>query len=83
LIAENVSQACARIVATRAEIRIARAGLACAHQAHDELIWVVRDDWVPKVKPAIEKAMCDPVGWLPNLPIAVEINHGPTYGDCK
>ena len=83
VLTENVSQALARIVATRSEIRLSKGGLLCAHQAHDELIWVVREDWVPKLKPLIEKVMCDPVEWLPRLPIAVEINHGPTYGDAK
>lgn len=83
IVTENVTQALARIIATRAEVRIARAGLPMAHQAHDELIWVARDEHVPLLLPAIERAMCDPVGWLPNLPIAVEIHHGKSYGDCK
>lgn len=83
LVTENVSQALSRIVATRAEIRLSRGGLPCAHQAHDELIWVVRKGWVPKLKSLVERVMCDPVEWLPRLPIAVEIHHGPTYGDAK
>jgi DNA polymerase I-like protein with 3'-5' exonuclease and polymerase domains len=82
-ITENVVQALARILATRAEIRLARAGLPAAHQAHDELVWVVQESWVDRLKPAIEKVMTDPVEWLPRLPIAVEIHHGKTYGDCK
>jgi DNA polymerase I-like protein with 3'-5' exonuclease and polymerase domains len=83
IITENVTQALARIIATNAEIRIARAGLPTSHQAHDELIWVVRTEWLKKLIPGIENDMCTAVQWLPNLPIAVEIHHGPTYGDCK
>lgn len=83
LITENVVQALARIIATRAEIRISRAGMPCAHQAHDELIWVVREDWVSRVIKAVESAMRDPVQWLPRLPIAVEIGYGPSYGEAK
>ena len=83
IVTENVSQALARITATSAEIRIARKGLPTAHQAHDELIWVLRKDWIPRLKPAIEKEMIQPVPWLPRLPIAVEGHVGPTYGDCK
>jgi DNA polymerase len=83
VVTENVTQALARIVATKAEIRIARAGMPAAHQAHDELIWVVPTEWVAKVKPAIERAMCEKFVPLPMLPIAVEIHDGPTYGHCK
>lgn len=83
IVAENVSQALSRIVATSAEIRIARKGLPAAHQAHDELIWALRKDWIPRLKPAIEREMAQPVPWLPRLPIAVEGHTGLTYGDCK
>jgi hypothetical protein len=83
ILTENVTQALARIIATRAEIRLSEGGLLCAHQAHDELIWVVRDSWVEKLKPLIERVMCDPVEWLPRLPIAIEMGAGPTYGDAK
>ena len=83
IVTENVSQALARIVATSAEIRIALKGLPTAHQAHDELIWVLRKDWIPRLKPAIEREMAQPVPWLPRLPIAVEGHTGLTYGDCK
>lgn len=82
-ITENVVQALARIIATRAELRLARAGLRAVHQAHDELIFCVPIEHVDVCEKAIERIMTDPVDWLPKLPIAVEIHHGATYGDCK
>lgn len=80
---ENVAQALARIIAARAELRIARAGLPAVHQVHDELIWVVPTSIVERVKAAIVTSMVEPVEWLPELPIAVEIKSGATYGDAK
>lgn len=83
LITENVVQALARIVATRAELRLAKAGLRAVHQAHDELVFCVPEEHVDVCEDAIRRIMTDPVPWLPKLPIAVEIHHGPTYGDCR
>lgn len=82
-ITENITQALARIVVTRAELRLARAGLRAVHQAHDELIFCVPEEHLTICKEAIVRIMTDPVPWLPNLPVAVEIHHGYTYGDCK
>ena len=80
---ENVGQALARIIAARAELRLARKGLPAALQVHDELVWVVPTAIVEKVKTAIALSMVEPVEWLPDLPIAVEVKSGPTYGDAK
>jgi DNA polymerase len=80
---ENISQALARIIAVRAELRLARRGLIAAHQVHDELIWVVPTAIVDRVKPVVALSMCEAVDFLPALPIAIEIKHGPTYGDAK
>lgn len=80
---ENVSQALARIIATRAELRLAKAGLPAVHQAHDELIFCVPEQHVDACENVITRVMTDPVPWMPKLPIAVEVHHGRTYGDCK
>jgi hypothetical protein len=80
---ENICQALARIIATRAEARLAGMGLPAAMQVHDELVWCVPKILVGKVLQAIEFEMTRQVDWLPELPIAVEIKHGPSYGDAK
>ena len=80
---ENICQALARIIATRAEMRLAAINIPAALQAHDELVFAVPTTIVEKVKPAIEFEMTKQVDWMPNLPIAVEINHGESYGDAK
>jgi hypothetical protein len=38
---------------------------------------------VDRVKAAVALVMTKKVDFLPDLPIAVEIKHGPTYGDAK
>lgn len=80
---ENISQALARIILTRAELTLARAGLQAALQVHDELVYRVPTKIVPQVKEAIAKVMTREVDFMPDLPIAVEIHDGPTYGDAK
>ncbi|MFI5397636.1 MAG: DNA polymerase [Candidatus Binatia bacterium] len=82
-ICENVCQALARIVITTAELKLARLGLKTVLQAHDELVFCVPTPSVPKVIRAVEHILCQPVPWLPNLPIACEIKAGPSYGDAK
>lgn len=82
-ITENVVQALARIVISTAELRLARAGLKAALQVHDELVYVVPEQFAEKVKRAIEIAMTIPVSWMPDLPLACEVHYGQTYGDAK
>lgn len=80
---ENVSQGLARIIATTAELKLARIGLPTALQVHDELVWHVPTVLIPQIIPVVDRIMTEAVPWLPNLPVAVEIHHGRTYGDAK
>jgi hypothetical protein len=80
---ENVVQALARIVITTAETRLAKLGLRTVLQVHDELVYCVPTEHVEIIKQAIAAVMCDKVPWLPDLPVACEIKHGPSYGDAK
>lgn len=80
---ENVVQAIARIILTRAEMRLQKAGLRAALQVHDELVYCVREEYVEPVKRAVKLAMTAPVDFMPLLPVAVEIGVGDTYWDCK
>jgi DNA polymerase family A len=80
---ENVAQALARIILTNAELTLAKIGITTVLQVHDELVFLIPKILVDKVIPVIEKVLTKPVAWLPNLPIACEIGHGPTYGDAK
>lgn len=80
---ENICQALARIIATRAEMRLARLNLHVALQAHDELVFHVPTSTVNICLQAIESEMTKQVDWMPNLPIAIETGHGASYGDAK
>lgn len=83
VITENVVQALARIVISRAELRLARAGLRAALQVHDELVYCVPEKHAEKVKRAIEIAFRMPVDFLPRLPVDCEVGVGKTYAECK
>jgi len=80
---ENICQALARIIATRSEMRLAALNVVAALQSHDELVFHVPTQLVDICKRAIESEMTKSVDWMPNLPIAVEMNHGESYGDAK
>jgi hypothetical protein len=80
---ENICQALARIIATRSEMRLSAINVVAALQAHDELVFHVPTQLVDICKQAIEHEMTKSVDWMPNLPIAVEMNHGDSYGDAK
>ena len=80
---ENVVQALARIVMSTAEIRLAKRGLRAALSVHDELVYVVRDEYLDAVKRATTLALTAPVTWMPKLPVACTTGIGDTYYDCK
>lgn len=80
---ENVAQAIARIIVTRAELKLAEMGLFAALQCHDELVFHVPTETVPLVKRAVAAVMTEVVPFMPDLPVAVEVHDGPTYGEAK
>lgn len=82
-VCENIVQALAQIVVGTAEVKLAMRGLYAATQSHDELVYVVLDKHVPAVTKALEVALTAPVPWLPDLPLACEINTGDNYAECK
>jgi hypothetical protein len=80
---ENVSQALAQIIIKRAELKLEAHGLTAALQVHDELVYVVPDAIVDKVKRVLALVLVDPVPWMPDLPLACEVGAGPNYGEAK
>lgn len=81
---ENVVQALARIVVMGHMVEIRRRlKLRPALQQHDELDYVVRERDAAEYAGEIGQIMSRPPQWAPDLPVAVEINYGPSLGDCK
>lgn len=80
---ENIVQALARIIIAAAEIRMYKAGWPAAMQVHDELIFVVRNQLVEKFVKVLERVLVQPVDWMPDLPVACEVEYGDTYADAK
>lgn len=81
---ENIVQALARILIMSYQQRIFKElKLRPAIRQHDELDYVVPESRADYYSQAIGEIMVEPADWMPNLPIAVEINYGPTLGDCK
>jgi DNA polymerase I-like protein with 3'-5' exonuclease and polymerase domains len=83
-IVENIVQALARILVMQYMIQIKRQyGMTPALQVHDELDYVVPEDRAEELALAFSAMMRVPPQWGPDLPIEVEANYGPTFGDCK
>lgn len=83
-ITENVVQALARIMIMAYMLEIKRrTGLKPALRQHDELDYIVRESLAEKIATGIGYLMRIPPSWAPDLPVEVEINYGPTLGDCK
>ena len=83
-ITENIVQALARIIIMDNALAIQQhLGISPSLQQHDELDYVVPEGRADEYKEAMQKLMVIPPVWMPNLPLAVEINYGPSLGDCK
>lgn len=82
-VTENVSQALARIIIARAELRLARAGLLSVLQVHDELVYCVPEKHAEAVQKAVALSLRASVDFLPNLPIDCEVGVGPSYAEAK
>jgi DNA polymerase len=80
---ENIVQALARIILTSAELFLAERGYESVLSVHDELVYIVPEAKAEKFAIALEKVLSRPVSWAPGLPVACEVNWGPTYKDCK
>lgn len=81
---ENIVQALARILVMDNMITIRRElGLQMVLQVHDELDYVVPEAQADEYARQIKEIMAIPPTWAPGLPVAAEVNYGPTFGDCK
>ena len=84
---ENIIQALARIIisdaSTRIRARLSVLGIHLALQVHDELVYIVPDEFVPAVQAILTQEMDRRPTWAPDLPLASECSYGQTYGDCK
>lgn len=80
---ENIVQALARIVVMDHMITIKKQlNLAPVLQVHDELDYIVRQEEAKDLGRQITGIMSTPPAWAESLPVAVEINSGPSFGDC-
>lgn len=81
---ENQCQHLARLIVYAAQLRIHdRTGYTAALQAHDELVFVVPDHDVERLKPILVEEMSRRPAWAPNLPLAAETKSGLNYLSCK
>lgn len=81
---ENIVQALARILVMDYMLTIKKElGLEMKLQVHDELDYVVLERDAEAYSGAIAEIMSVPPSWAPDLPVAVEVHYGPTFGDCK
>ena len=80
---ENIVQALARIIIVDAMINIYNAGYRPVLQAHDELVYVIRESEVEEADDRIMEIITRPPSFAPDLPVDAESSWGVSYGDAK
>jgi hypothetical protein len=84
---ENIVQALARIItmeaAVRVRMRLAKLGIPLALQVHDELVFVVKQEYEKITRFVLAHELRQRPVWLPNLPLDCEVGSGPNYGGAK
>jgi hypothetical protein len=85
---ENIIQFLARVATMQAALRIRKqcsqpCGLTVhlAHQAHDELVYLCRNDDVKDLIPIVTREMSRTPDWAPGLPLRGETKVGYSYGE--
>ena len=81
MVAENVTQALARIVVAEQMLAIRDAGYHVAFQVHDENVCIVPEDQAEQAEKDIVAIMSTAPTWAPDLPVACEAGTAYTYGD--
>jgi len=81
VVTENVVQALARIIIGDF-MNVIGSRYKTVLTVHDSLVFVVKQDEVEEAKRYIESVMTTTPPWATGLPIAVDIKHGVSYGDC-
>jgi len=84
-VVENITQALARLIIMENMLAIKKElKLLPAMQAHDEIVYVVRESLAEEMIAAFTEIMAREPWWAPGLPVKGEVEgYGPTYGDCK
>jgi len=88
---ENITQALARIVVMDCAVRIRQRIKALNYdkwiwlnlQVHDELVYIVPDEFVHIMEVLLLEEMRRPPEWGKNIPLDAECGIGESYGDAK
>jgi DNA polymerase len=82
LITENIVQAAARHIVME-QLLIVHDRYPVALTVHDELVAVVDESEAAEARDYIERIMCTPPRWWPDLPVKAEVKFGKVYGNIK
>ena len=80
-VAENVTQALARIVIGQQMIWMHEIGYCPALTVHDSLVYVVPVHETERVVEIVTDVMSTPTSWAPTLPVACKVKFGSSYGE--
>ncbi len=79
----NITQYLARLVVMDAAVRLYRKGLRFVLQAHDELVFIVKQEDVDEAKALIHSEMIRPPAWASDLPLTADVGVGGSYAEAK
>jgi DNA polymerase len=80
---ENIIQFLARIVVFNAALRLAKHGLNFRLQAHDELVFILREEIVDDSARLIHREFVRSPSWASDLPLTADVGVGDSYGEAK
>jgi DNA polymerase len=79
---ENIAQALARIVMADAMLALHKKGFKIPLHTYDEIVLCVPDASVENARMEMQRLMTTVPAWMPELPLAVEIGVGKSYGEA-
>jgi DNA polymerase len=80
-ITQNSALALERVLLARFMVKLLPFWTISMH-TYDSLTLCVKDDQVDNAKAALTHVMTTPAPWCPDLPLAIDIGVGRTYGEC-
>lgn len=80
---ENICQTVSARAIDEQMVTLRGMGLPTLLNVHDELVFMVEDQWVPYWVDQIKKVMSTPPAWAQGIPLAVEVGVGKRYGEAK
>lgn len=80
---QNIIELLGRTILMDAALRLNNLGYRFIHQAHDELVYLVKAEDATAATQTILAELTRAPPWGLDIPLKAEVSPGPSYGECK